>query len=158
MLEAMLNNGLDELDYKILKMLEKDGRRPFAEIGRELNLSRTAVRDRVLAMEEEGVIEHFSVIINPRAVGLNLSVFFEIECMPSKLLEVARQLAKQEYILSVNQMTGKSTLHAHAALRGTSHLESVLNEVIYALPGINSVNSFVLLRGLKSKSGGVKIN
>ena len=45
MLEAMLNNGLDELDYKILKMLEKDGRRPFAEIGRELNLSRTAVRD-----------------------------------------------------------------------------------------------------------------
>ena len=111
MLEAMLNNGLDELDYKILKMLEKDGRRPFAEIVRELNLSRTAVRDRVLAMEEEGVIEHFSVIINLRAVGLNLSVFFEIECMPSKLLEVARQLAKQEYILSVNQMTGKSTLH-----------------------------------------------
>ena len=158
MLDAMLSNGLDELDYRILKILEKEGRKSFAEIGRDLNLSRTAVRDRVLALEEKGVIERFSVIINPRAVGLNLAVFFEIECMPSKLLEVADCLARDEYILSVNQMTGKSTLHVHAALRNTAHLESFLNNVIYALPGINSVDSSVLLRGLKSKSGGIKIN
>ena len=57
MLDAMLSNGLDELDYRILKILEKEGRKSFAEIGRELNLSRTAVRDRVLALEEKGVIE-----------------------------------------------------------------------------------------------------
>ena len=136
MLDAMLSNGLDELDYRILKILEKEGRKSFAEIGRELNLSRTAVRDRVLALEEKGVIERFSVIINPRAVGLNHSGFFSrSNVCPSKLLEVADHLARDEHILSVNQMTGKSTLHVHAALRNTAHLESFLNNVIYALPG-----------------------
>ncbi|MDR1192876.1 MAG: Lrp/AsnC family transcriptional regulator [Peptococcaceae bacterium] len=158
MLDAMKANGLDDLDYKILKILERYGRRSFAEIGRELNLSRTAVRERVNQMMQEKVIERFSVIINPRAVGLNFSVFFEIECNPAQLLDVAAVLAKNEYILSCNQMTGKSTLHAHAALRDKEHLESFLTEVIYALPGTRSVNSLLLLRGLKPKSGGIKIN
>ena len=158
MLEAMLNLGLDELDYKILKLLEKDGRMSFAKIGREINLSRTTVWERVAQMQEKGIIERFSVIINPKAVGLNLSVFFEIECMPSKLLAIAGDLSKNEYILSVNQMTGRSMLHVHAALASTSHMESFLKEIIYSKQGITSVNSYVLLRGIKSKSGGIKIN
>ena len=90
-------------------------------------------------------------------VGLNLSVFFEIDVHPHKLQEVAKTLAENKYVLSVNQMTGPSTLHAHAALRDNQHLQTFLVNTVYSLPGISSVNSHVLLRGFKSKIGGIKI-
>jgi len=154
----MLLENMEKLDQKILKLLMQDGRMSFAEIGRELNLSRTAVRDRVLALQESGVIESFTCIIDPHAVGLKLSVLFEIECIPNRLPEAAAILAKNDYILSINQMTGKSLLHVHAAFRDTNHLDEFLNKVIYALPGLETVNTSILLRGFKTKMGGIKIN
>ncbi len=150
--------NLDAIDNKILDLLTKDGRQTFAELGRILNLSRVSVRDRVNRLVESGVIDRFSIIINPRKVGLNLSVFFEIDVHPYKLQEVAKALAENPHVLSVNQMTGPSTLHAHAALRDNQHLQTFLVQSVYSLPGINSVNSYVLLRSFKPKTGGVKIS
>lgn len=148
---------LDQIDYKLLDLLSNDSRSSYAELGRLINLSRVSVRDRVNKLIENGVIERFSIIINPKMVGFNLSVFFEIDVHPHKLQEVAKSLAENKHVLSVNQMTGPSTLHAHAALKDNHHLQSFLVNSVYSLPGINAVNSFVLLRGFKSKSGGIKI-
>lgn len=153
----MYDNIVDELDAKILDLLTDDSRLSFAEIGRIINLSRVAVRERVNKLFETGVIEKFSIIINPYKVGLNLSVFFIIDMHPGKLKEVANILAKNKYVLSVNQMTGPSGLHMHAALRDHQHLEQFLTNTLYILPGINSVSSFVLLRSFKPKRGGIKI-
>lgn len=152
-----MDNTLDGIDNKIIDLLIKDSRMSFAEIGRLVNLSRVSVRERVNRLIESGVIERFSIIINPKMVGLNLSVFFEIDVHPHKLQEVAKTLAENKYVLSVNQMTGPSTLHAHAALRDNQHLQTFLVNTVYSLPGISSVNSHVLLRGFKSKIGGIKI-
>lgn len=149
--------AIDVLDQKILNILCEDGRMSYAEIGRILNLSRVSVRERVNRLVETGVIERFSIIINPTKVGLNLSVFFEIAVHPNQLQNVAKSLAANKFVLSVNQMTGPSTLHVHASLRDNNHLKSFMMDSIYNLPGINSVNSYVLLHGFKSKRGGIKI-
>ena len=155
----MLNlDNIEKIDAKILMLLTEDGRMSYADIGRRLNLSRAAVRERIMALQESGVIERFTCIINPHAVGMKMSVFFEIECVPNRLTEAASQLAKYECVQSVNQMTGKSLLHCHAAFRDNADLEQFLNKVVYMLPGVSSVNTSILLRGFKSKMGGLKIN
>lgn len=148
---------MDRIDQIILDKLSEDGRMSYAELGRILNMSRVSVRERVNRLVEEGVIERFSIIINPAKVGFSLSVFFEIAVHPSKLHEVAKTLADSEYVLSVNQMTGPTTLHVHACLKDNLHLQQFMKETVYSLPGINSVSSYVLLRGFKSKRGGIKI-
>ena len=130
----------------------------YADIGRKLNLSRAAVRERIMALQERGVIERFTCIINPRAVGYELSVFFEKDCIPNRLTTAAAELAKYDNVQSVNQMTGRSLLHCHAAFRDNAHLEEFLNKVVYTLPGISTVNTSILLRGIKTKLGGMKIN
>ena len=150
--------NIDELDAKIIGLLAADGRMAFSEIGRQVNLSRSAVRDRVMALQEKGVIEKFTCIINPRKVGYGLSVFFEIECIPNKLIDAANKLVEYGEIQSCNQMSGKSLLHAHGAFRDTSHLENFLFKVVYSLPGVSSVQTSILLRGIKTKMGGFKIN
>ncbi len=152
-----MDNRLDELDYKILELLTQDGRMSFADMGRSLSMSRVAVRERVNKLVDCGVIERFSIIVNPHKIGLRISVFFEIDVHPQKMQQVANNLSENQYVLSINQMTGPNTLHVHAALRDNAHLEEFLRKNIYSLSGINSVNSYVLLRGFKPKTGGIKI-
>ncbi len=148
---------IDEIDQKILDILCEDSRISYAELGRRVNLTRVSVRERMNALVESGIIERFSIIINPPKAGFNLSVFFEITVHPSKLIEVAEKLAQTRYVQSVNQMTGPNTLHMHASLRDNNHLQEFMQEAIYNLPGINSVNSYIILRGFKEKRGGMKI-
>ena len=52
---------LDKTDIRILKLLANDSRISYAEIAREVHLSRMAVRERVMKMLEEGIIERFTV-------------------------------------------------------------------------------------------------
>lgn len=148
---------VDDMDQKIMNLLSEDARMSYAEIGRKLNLSRVSVRERVNHLVDSGVIERFSIIINPAKVGFNLAAFFEIAVHPNKLHDVAKTLADNEFVLSVNQMTGPTTLHVHACLRDNNHLQNFMKDAIYNMTGINSVSSYVLLRGFKSKKGGIKI-
>jgi len=53
--------NLDEKDKKILEMLIEDSRRPYHEIGKEVDLSESTVRKRVIKLQEEGVIEKFTI-------------------------------------------------------------------------------------------------
>ena len=66
---------LDKTDIKILKLLANDSRISYAEIAREVHLSRMAVRERVMKMVEEGVVERFTVQLDSKKVGLNTPVF-----------------------------------------------------------------------------------
>ncbi|MFX0031769.1 MAG: Lrp/AsnC family transcriptional regulator [Candidatus Hodarchaeota archaeon] len=53
--------NLDDKDKKILEMLIEDSRRPYHEIGKEVDLSESTVRKRVIKLQEEGVIEKFTI-------------------------------------------------------------------------------------------------
>ena len=81
---------LDKTDIKILKLLANDSRISYAEIAREVHLSRMAVRERVMKMVEEGVVERFTVQLDSKKVGLNTPVFLQVEAAPSKLDDVAK--------------------------------------------------------------------
>lgn len=144
---------LDKVDEQIIAFLLEDGRASYADIGRKVNLSRTAVRDRINILLKKGIIEKFSITLNPYKMGYEMSFFFEIDVEPRYLIEVATKLAEVNNILSINQMSGPSTIHVHALLRDKDHLESFLMQTIYSLQGITNVRSYMMIRRFKSKSG-----
>jgi len=149
--------NFDDIDVKILDVLQEDSKISFAELGRKLNMSRSAVRERVNALMKKGIIEKFTIVINPYKMGMEMSAFFEIDVEPRYLHDVAKRLAEEKHVQSVNQMSGPSTLHVHAILNNKEHLERFLSEKIYSLSGITSVRSYILIRGFKTKSGGLRI-
>lgn len=69
--------GIDMIDKKILELLTANGRLSYVDIGKELNLSRVAVRERVHQLQKEGVIERFTVVINSEKVGKGVSGFLK---------------------------------------------------------------------------------
>ncbi|WP_216667884.1 Lrp/AsnC family transcriptional regulator [Sporosarcina jiandibaonis] len=144
---------MDSINQKILDLLIKDGRRSYVEIATELDLSRVAVRDRIKSMQDSGIIEKFTVVVNSERVGKGVSAFFEVDCEPSSLVEVAHSLVEISDVASCYQMTGPSTLHVHVLVKDFPDLERFINEKLYALSGITRVESHVILRRFKSRTG-----
>lgn len=144
---------LDKLDQGIIDCLVEDGRMSYVEIGRRLNISRVSVRDRVQQLKEKGIIERFSVVVNSEKTGKTVSAFFEVDCEPASLVGVAETLVDNPSVASCYQMTGPSTLHMHVLVDDFKRLEVFINEELYALEGITRVESHILLRRFKSRSG-----
>lgn len=144
---------IDNIDRRILELLTINGRMSYSDIGKELDLSRVSVRERVNQLIKNEVIEKFSVVINSEKMGKNVSAFFEVDCEPSSLVAVAEKLADNPCVSSCYQMTGPSTLHMHVLVEDFSALEKFINNELYALEGITRVESHILLRRFKSRSG-----
>ncbi|CEA03001.1 Regulatory protein AsnC [Jeotgalicoccus saudimassiliensis] len=144
---------LDELDKKILSLLSDNGRISYVDIAKELEISRVAVRDRVNKLIENDIIEKFSVVINSNKVGKTVSAFFEVDCEPKSLVSVAESLVENPKVASCYQMTGPSTLHMHVLVDDFDQLEYFINEELYSLDGITKVESHILLKRFKSRTG-----
>ena len=82
------NIHLDQLDMRLLHLLMEDSKIPYAELARQLNLSRAAVTKRVNALVEKGVIERFTVYINPRKIRLDITILFELITTPNHVKEI----------------------------------------------------------------------
>ena len=74
----MRNSTVDETDIRILQALAANGRKPLAELGREIGLSQPTMSERVKRLEERGVICGYRVRIDPEALGLGLSAMVRL--------------------------------------------------------------------------------
>jgi len=148
---------MDEVDKQILRVLEDNGRMSYAELGRRLDLTRVSIRERIVKLQKKGIIEKFTVVINPEKVDKKLSAFFEIDVEPNHLDEVANELAKEERVYSLYLMTGASTLHMHSLLKNQDELEDFLINKIYSQRGITRVKSNIILKRYKSREGGARL-
>lgn len=62
----MYLNGLDKLDQKIIQLLVSNARMSYSDIGEKIGISRVAVKARIQALENKGIIEEYTTIINPQ--------------------------------------------------------------------------------------------
>ena len=149
----MKSNALDRADQQILDMLIENSRTSLSEIAEKVGLSRVAVKNRIDALEQKGVIERYTVILNPEKVGRNVSVFFDIQVQPAFLHTVADRLIEEEAVTDVYLMTGASKLHVHAVLEMNQDLEHFVLEKLYPLPGIEHISSDIIVSRIKTRKG-----
>ncbi|MGE7956127.1 Lrp/AsnC family transcriptional regulator [Pseudomonas sp. NPDC089530] len=74
-----MTTSLDTYDLKLLAELQRDARTPQSELGLRVNLSTAAVNRRLKRLTDEGVIERYSAVIAPQALGYELSIIVEVE-------------------------------------------------------------------------------
>ena len=98
----MFLDGLDETDQKILELLIHNARMSYSDIGAEVGLSRVAVKSRITALEERGIIEEYTTVINPQKINGAVSCYFELETKPSAYQEVIRILEENDTVTPVS--------------------------------------------------------
>lgn len=151
-LEGAFSN-IDEIDRKIIAILQQNGRASYTDIAKEVELSRVGVQARINALMENGTIEKITAVINPEKIGITVSAFFNVEVEPKHLMEAADRLADEPEVSSLYHMTGPSKLHMHGLFTSNREMELFLQEKLYVLPGITSVDCQVLIKRYKSRMG-----
>ncbi len=143
------NGTLDELDARILSALTEDGRISVAELARKVGLSSPSVSERIRRLEEAGVIEGYTIRINPQALGLPLSAWLRIRPIPGKMQKVAEILRDLPEIVECDRITGEDCFIARAHVRAVDDLEALIDEIIsYAMTNTSIIQSSPVPRRL----------
>ncbi|MEM3090252.1 MAG: Lrp/AsnC family transcriptional regulator [Candidatus Bathyarchaeia archaeon] len=140
---------MDELDLKILKLLEEDGRLTFMDIAKKLRLSESTIRKRVQALKENGVIKRFTVEIDPAKIGLNTVAIVGIDVDPPKLLEVSQKLCEFKEIRCVATSTGDHMIMTEIWTKDGRELTRLISEKIGPIEGVKKICPAIILEKLK---------
>lgn len=149
----MFLDGLDELDQQIVKLLIRNARMSYSEIGQKIGISRVAVRSRVQALEQAGIIEEYTTVINPQKISGAISCYFEIETVPDTLPEVAALLEQNDTVTQIYRVTGKSKLHVHAIASSSEEMEELMYGTMDKLPGVVECSCNMIFSRIKDIKG-----
>ena len=151
--DALFLEGLDALDQKIVRLLIENARASYSEIGEQVGISRVAVKARIQALEQRGIIEEYTTIVNPQKISGAVSCYFEIETQPETLAEVTERLRQNETITQIYRVTGRDKLHVHAVAASGEEMERLMAEVIDPLPGVVRCDCNIILSRIKDIKG-----
>ncbi|MEL7609071.1 MAG: Lrp/AsnC family transcriptional regulator [Bacillota bacterium] len=142
---------LDEIDQQILALLVENSNIAYAEIARNLELSRAAITKRVNALIAEGVISRFTVNIDPKKLELDIIVLFEISTLPAKTRDIMEELSQYGEVGEI-LLTGTASIFAFAYLRDIGHLNEFMMHSISRMEGVQEIKTNVLLGTFSGKS------
>ncbi len=149
----MYLDGLDESDQKIVRLLIENARVSYSDLGEKIGLSRVAVKARIQALEQRGIIEEYTTVINPQKISGAVSCYFEIETTPGSLSEVIDILNGDDTVTQIYRVTGRDKLHVHAVAASGEEMETFLHAVIDTLPGVVSCSCNIILSRIKDIKG-----
>ena len=135
---------LDEFDKKILLQLEKDGRKPYSEIAKNLEISNTMVHQRITRLKRIGVLKGAGIILDERKLGYEWSAFTGLvlkEDSDSKA--IIEELRKIPEVIECYYITGQYTLYIRIVAKSNEHMRSVLYDKIDHIVGILKTESMI---------------
>src|SRR5262245_2359803 len=118
---------LDEVNLRILKELEEDGRLGMAELGRRVSMSPPAVAERVQRLERSGIIAGYRAEIDPRALGFPVSAIGRIRPAPGQLQRIPEVARETPEVAECYRITGEDCYLLRLHLRAIDDLEDVLD-------------------------------
>lgn len=145
---------LDPLDSAILEHLARDARASYAVVGHRVSLSASAVKRRVDRLKARGVIEGFTVRLDPAAMGWATEAHVEVHCAGSTSPATMRA-AFERYpeVVAASTVTGDADAVVHVRARDVRHLDQVV-ERINAEPFVVRTRSTIVLTPLVRRDVG----
>ncbi|WP_156727416.1 Lrp/AsnC family transcriptional regulator [Streptomyces apocyni] len=143
---------LNPLDEAIVRALAEDGRRSYAEIGAEIGRSAPAVKRRVDRLRERGIIDGFTVRMNPELLGWKTEGLIELFCRRSTTPEVIHcALTRYPEVATASTVTGDVDAIVQVFAADTRHFEQIL-ERIASEPFVERTRSALVLSPLLRRS------
>ncbi len=143
------NHVTDSADKRLLDYLQAHGRATNVELAEAAHLSESACFRRVRALEADGVITGYAATVDPRAVGLGLSVFVSITLASQAqdvLAAFEAAVVQAPEIMECHLMTGQADYVLRVVAADMDDLERVHATRLTRLPGVARINSSIALR------------
>ncbi len=118
------------MNLRLLGELQADARLSLAELGRRVGLSAPAVTERLQRLRDAGVITAYRTEVDPRALGLALSVVLRVRPAPRQLAKVAEVARDSEEVVECHRITGEDCFFMKLHVRDVEHLEEVIDRFL----------------------------
>lgn len=150
----MYIEGLDELDNKILTILEQNARLSYSDIGAQIGISRVSVKNRMEILEKKGIIQGYTAIINSTGLPEGRRFFVDVITVPEKFEEIVDNIAKYDIIRKVYAVTGESRFKAEGFASSNKKYEMFVKGVKQHLEGVKSITIQDVQYTIKDVDGG----
>jgi|SRR5581483_3956844 len=150
---------LDDHDREILALLARDGRTPAAQIAERIGLSRPAVAERIEKLERHGVIRGTTVVIDPSALGRNITAFVSCRGTPQlapKAWQAFQKILRGDEVLEAHTVAGDDCYLIKVRTGSIASLNALVNRLT-APPLSLTTKTTIVMRTHCEKVGGVML-
>jgi len=148
----MERKAMDHIDIKILRYLTKDARMNASQISQRVNLSISAVIERMKKLESSGLIKGYTAVIDEKQAGFNVQAMISIRLEhPKYNQEFNRQMCNHECVMECFYITGDFDYIARIGVSSTEELTKVLHD-IKQIPGVSLTRTYVVLDNIKQNT------
>ena len=121
---------LDEVDIKILRILNGNTRKSYRDIAKELDLSLTTVSKRIKRLEEDKVILGYAPMLDQEKLGFDITAIIGIKILHGRIIETEKALAKDPAVYAVYDSTGDWDAILQARFRTRTELNTFVKKVL----------------------------
>ncbi len=142
---------LDETDKRIIEILIENSRMSYADMARKLGISEATVFKRIKKLKDEGVIESFTLQLEPNKIGRDVCLSIGMTVNPVLLDEIAKKLSNLDEVSEVYITVGEHNIIAHALLKDNNAFNDFLMNKIYKLEGVTKIDINMILKKMKAR-------
>jgi len=144
---------IDEIGFKILKILQKKARIPNVDVARQVGMAPSAVLERIRKLEKQGIIDGYEVRLNPKRFRRSLVAFVFVKTdILADQMGVGSSLSQIPEVQEVHFVAGEDCYLLKVRVADTAELQKFLSEKIRTLEAVRSVRSHIALATLKETS------
>jgi len=121
---------LDQTDIEILRLLTENSRMQMQEIGEQVHLTGQAVRNRINRMEKSGVIQGYTIKIDPKSVGKELTAFVTIFMKTTDHVSFQKYIQSNPSISEANRISGEGCYLLKVNASTQEEIIGILDEIL----------------------------
>jgi Lrp/AsnC family leucine-responsive transcriptional regulator len=145
-----MSEQIDDISFKILKILQERARIPNVDVAREVGLAPSAVLERIRKLESQGFIDGYEVRLNPERFSRSLIAFIVVGFRNlTDETSVGKQLAEIPGVQEVHYITGEDAFLVKVRIADTRELNRFIREEIAPIKAITSIRTSVVLSTYK---------
>lgn len=143
---------MDKIDVNILRCLTEDARMNASQIGTRVNLSVSAVIERMKKLEASGLIRRYTAVIDERLAGYDTQALISVRLEHPKYNQsFTQQMRALSAVMECFYITGDFDYMARVCVSSTEELTNVLNH-IKEIPGVSLTRTYVVLESIKQST------
>jgi Lrp/AsnC family transcriptional regulator, leucine-responsive regulatory protein len=123
-------HNLDEIDWQILSVLQVEARISFKELGQRIGLTGTAIAERVRKLEDEGIIEGYSVKLNREKIGLPITAFFKLRVNAESCKQMRELAIALPEVIEAHRVVGNEHYILQVVLSSMQDLEAIMEKFL----------------------------
>ena len=135
----------------LINLLQQNGRRSISDLAKQLNLSRATVQQAMERLERSGVIQGYTVKINPHYDQQRVSAYVMISAVSQKTPDIIRQVQKHPQVDMLCNISGQYDLMAMVTESTTEALDRAIDSIA-ALDGVEKTLSHIVLSRKKDRA------